>query len=592
MAMTIPFVPSQNTGQGTITLAHATSAYSALWWTSQTIASIPAESVGWLVAQGWGVVNVEYDETTTPPTPYYNMGRQSLQNWQILQSLLNSWTIAYNEARDVNSFRYNQVVENWATMLSSSHTHFDAETTEQNASVSLYLGNLATYMDQVDVLIEENRAATTANAATVSSALSVMNAKLSDLEGNYTTHAATITNLIASQLSYLVEFVAGLDAQLSSLDTTSASYQSTAATLLATADGTVATYEGQVEALLASVLADYTAFTSEIDDILDSATTTLNSHAADYESILALLLADYTTHETTATGYLTGLGTTELARIAEKFASTLSAQLQQLVDRGMYSGALVVDVTARNTRDKNEEIAQLNDKLNREKLTNEHQLYEQKVGLRKSTLDGKDRLHNVRHEVLRYKALQLSQLHAALADVRNRTLGTRNSLYATREGYLKLSLASRSDMYEKATAVIAQHIAGVSGKATAQQQVTAAIAATRDRLLGGLQDAVKGVLAGKERFAALMLQNGSTLAEQRNRIVVEKMNEHATRLTGLEKTHADNMKLMAYQLDERNKLIMGLYGFVERRTDIGPSIEDLAKICTSLGDAGGGWLSP
>jgi hypothetical protein len=52
------------------------------------------------------------------------------------------------------------------------------------------------------------------------------------------------------------------------------------------------------------------------------------------------------------------------------------------------------------------------------------------------------------------------------------------------------------------------------------------------------------------------------------------------------------MKLMAYQLDERNKLLVGIYGFVERREDIAPKFDDLAKICTSLGDAGGGWLSP
>ena len=57
--MTIPNVPAQNTGQGTITLAHETSPYSGLWWTSQTIANIPAESVGWLVAQGWGILAIE-----------------------------------------------------------------------------------------------------------------------------------------------------------------------------------------------------------------------------------------------------------------------------------------------------------------------------------------------------------------------------------------------------------------------------------------------------------------------------------------------------------------------------------------------------
>jgi hypothetical protein len=50
--------------------------------------------------------------------------------------------------------------------------------------------------------------------------------------------------------------------------------------------------------------------------------------------------------------------------------------------------------------------------------------------------------------------------------------------------------------------------------------------------------------------------------------------------------------LMKYQLDERNKLIIGLYGFVERREDIAPRWEEFGKIVSGLGDSGGGWISP
>jgi len=64
------------------------------------------------------------------------------------------------------------------------------------------------------------------------------------------------------------------------------------------------------------------------------------------------------------------------------------------------------------------------------------------------------------------------------------------------------------------------------------------------------------------------------------------------RQEGLRGQHADNMKLMAYQLDERNKILVGLYGFVERREDVGPEFKQFAEICTSLGDSGGGWLTP
>jgi hypothetical protein len=52
------------------------------------------------------------------------------------------------------------------------------------------------------------------------------------------------------------------------------------------------------------------------------------------------------------------------------------------------------------------------------------------------------------------------------------------------------------------------------------------------------------------------------------------------------------MKLMAYQLDERNKILVGLYGFVERRDDVYPSFENLTQVVTALGDSGGGWVTP
>jgi hypothetical protein len=88
------------------------------------------------------------------------------------------------------------------------------------------------------------------------------------------------------------------------------------------------------------------------------------------------------------------------------------------------------------------------------------------------------------------------------------------------------------------------------------------------------------------------MDQASTLAEHKHKMILEKMNEYATRLEGLRGTHADNMKLMAYQLDERNKTLIGLYGFVERREDVGPSFKDLAEVCVALGDSGGGWITP
>ena len=93
------------------------------------------------------------------------------------------------------------------------------------------------------------------------------------------------------------------------------------------------------------------------------------------------LALEYSNHSDTAKAFLVDLGTTETARINEQFDATLSVQVQGLADRGFYASPIETDITARNTRDRNEELAAHNDRLMREKLANEHQLYGQQVTL-------------------------------------------------------------------------------------------------------------------------------------------------------------------------------------------------------------------
>jgi hypothetical protein len=150
----------------------------------------------------------------------------------------------------------------------------------------------------------------------------------------------------------------------------------------------------------------------------------------------------------------------------------------------------------------------------------------------------------------------------------------------------------RDSLYDQIQAVVKEN-AGVFDKLHAMQQEFSKWKMTvNEKLFAFLYGAIKDFMAGKDRYSVLKTEFASKLAEHKHRAIVEKMNEAAMRLQGLSDKHAEDMKLMAYQLDERNKLLVGVYGFVERREDVSPRFEDLAKICTSLGDAGGGWLTP
>ena len=70
------------------------------------------------------------------------------------------------------------------------------------------------------------------------------------------------------------------------------------------------------------------------------------------------------------------------------------------------------------------------------------------------------------------------------------------------------------------------------------------------------------------------------------------MGTYTARLDALAQSYDKGVQLMQYMLTERNNLHIGLFGIVERREDVAPAISDLAQISVSLGDAGGGWMTP
>ena len=662
--MTVPAVPSQAPGQSQLNLPDIANPYMSVWWTSQTASGVPENVMGWLVAQGWEITGVTWDNTTTPATARYALSKQGMQPWQVLLSLCNSYTIAANDARWANETRYNQIVANWTEMISSSQTHFDNQITEQNTQAGVYLADLDTYMDAIDTLISDNSTQIVADAATATTALEAMDTKLADLETNAAANAVTIGNLLTSQSNYLSTFLTDFAEKLDELDTnytahlahiqalldssdtvlsdftTSESTQTAALSaayteleaeldaLLATASTNLDNIVTDVGGILTSIASDYAAVDASVDSLLTTGLAATVSFGATCDSIVNFLEDDYNEHADTATAFLTDLGTTETARITEQFAATLSAQLQDLIDRGLYSSAVAADITARNIRDRDDQIQLHNDRINREKWENQHRLYEQQVAMRKNTLDGHDRVHAVRQEVWRYQASQIIGVYGLQQSMRDRTLAGKVNLYQFRDAYDRLSIDvqtrlhevgqsmrkllvdeaarlaqlsqsilqwkgdQRGRLMEQLQQIEGQHLAGIDKQHTAQQDVSRIAVSTRDTLLQQLQDAVKGFLAGKERYAASLMQNASTLADHKHKAIAELMNTSVARLEGWKTIADQNRTLMAMQLDERNKLLVGLYSFCERREDEGPSWADMTKTIAGLADSAGGWLAP
>ena len=567
-------VPYLAPNQSTIDLPRVANPYLSLWSSTHTISNIPDEAVGWLVAQGWQITAMSYDGTTVPPTPRYAMSKEAMQSWEVLLSLCNSYTIAANEARDANELRYNEIVLNWNALVDSTHLYFDSQDSQHSGDSDSYLAVISNCFNDVNTLIEANQTQVISDAELATAPLTEMNTKLAELETNADANTTTISAILTAQSGYLTSFLSDFSFTLDELDTHYAAHLSQIETLLTASDVDYAAHLADTETLLTASDEDYAAHLADTETLLTTAGIDLEDHATPYTANISSLDQDYSAHSITAPSYLTDLGATELARINEQFAATLSGQLQDLTDRGLYSAAVATDITARNARDKDEQIAALNDRLNREKLDNQHRLYEQQTGMRARVMDGRDRLYQTRQGVTQWQAGQQERLHQ------------------TQQGVTQWQAGQWDHLLEQIQQVETQKLAGIDRQYTAQQEVSRTEMSERDVLFAQLQDAVRAVADGKERYSNTLLQQASTVAEHKHRAIAEKLQEYAVNLEGLKYIAEQTIRLMQYQLEERNKLIIGLYSFVERREDESPEWKDISQLIAGLGDSGGGWITP
>ena len=297
------------------------------WYFTSIVAGISEEALPWMLAQGW-ILNSASTDGDGVKT--YLMARTKLLNQNVLLSLMIDFTNAFNEGRENNQRRYEDVGFAMQNMLDK------------------YQADMEDFRD--DKVFD-------ANAGYVT----LMLTNVSELGTDF-------DSMQADYDSYDSGDRAG---ELAKLKTPWS----------AAADTAQAEYDTMTSGLdLPAIIAD---IDSAMDDF-DAAITTFNTT---YATLGATLLTDFTTHQTLARGFLTDLGTSELARINENFANSLATQSQGLVDRGFYSSAITTDITNRNTRDRDDAIAALNDRLNREKLGNQHTLYEEQFKMRLGGLE-------------------------------------------------------------------------------------------------------------------------------------------------------------------------------------------------------------
>lgn len=352
---------------------------------AQSIGLVPDTVAPFLAAHGF-IVNGGTEHYIDGEFAGYllNMYRNKFSRLDAMQLLLNTQVFSFNEGRALNQTRYEDLVSNLQNLLSNNQADI---TSFLDTKVNNNVGYVTLLLSSID-----------------------------QLETDHTTFAADIAAIDTGSRA------TALAALKTAWEAASTAAESEYATMTAGLD-------------IPDILSDMNAALSAIDTALTYFTT---QHSA----LAATLASDYATHVTTATAFLTSLGTTELARINETFDDAQTANNQALVNRGFYSSAITTQMTLQVERERSQAIFELNDRLNREKWENQHRLYEQQFKMRLGALEASYKMFQGAAEVLAARLSHGGFSSRVRHEVAQLSINARLALLGIREKYYQFLLQS------------------------------------------------------------------------------------------------------------------------------------------------------
>ncbi len=547
-----------------------------------------------------------------------------------------------------NAVTINDLLAEQDANLQAYITDYDNQLAELEANVTAHIATVLGEVGALDTVLQDHVADYAQQfdllVANYNLHVADIDALMANVASNVSTYVADV-NAILTELD--TDFQA-VDTDLGTVSTTAGTLVSTYASdyqaILTLLGSDYTAQATTTRAIIAFLLPDYTAHAAESTSISDSLESDYLTHVGSVDGLLdglsateiARITEEFAAKLSVQLQMLVtrGLYTSALAiDITERNHRDRDEQIQLLNDRlnrerlDYYNKLYDLKWGVRGrVMDNEHRLYEQKRAMRTQMIDSEQRLYEQQLGMRTRTLDGKSQLHSVQQEVLRYQATLItgvygmlqemrnrvlsgkqaiysskdannrlgievqSRLYGLLQDVRQRVIDSTDRIYQLRDVYAKWSNAETHKLYEQLQQVQQQFIEAAERQHTAKQNVTRAEMSQRDILLQQLQTALTGLLGGKERFSNLLMQNASALADHKHKAILERMNTAAKRLDGWKSVAAENRTLMAAQLDTRNQLLIGLYGFVKDRTDEGPAFNDLTDIISGLG--GTGWVTP
>jgi len=630
----------------------------ATWFAEEDPVQIPDRTLGWHFAQGWVPDGDPVRDPDHPAAWLHPLKRNSLQNQVVLTKLIEQYTTAHNDGRTANDTRFDNLVAMYNDTLLKTQSHLNRAAARHNEFEVLYLTSLDSVVSVIDFYLNTTRSDASATFDEAAAALNAFSAKLDELGTGYgeyvtdlqailtkqqadlstfeantttlltqltsdfSTHQTAIGDLEATEDSEAAAHIAAYEIKLAELETTVTTAETDLLALVTDAENAFTGYQTAALAIVTAITGEYASLDSTITGLMTSLDTAVGSHQTTHAGLVALFLSDFTTHAATARALLTGLGTTELARINETFDNLLAANLQKLTDRGFYSSNQITQVTTRNERERTEAIGALNDRLAREKVSHEHALYGEQTEVRQRQVIGEQYTFKLTEMAIEFRAKWGERLYGLAVEAQKIYLGIRNGLHEAANHFIDRESAVReriagwrldtkkavadgqSRVYQIRDAINRWKTDSEFKQADALRAIRAArldvfsktlaasldvekfAATARESIVGKLNEYIAQHAAGVARYAEATIRNGQFLAGVRSQTVADAIRTRFEFCNGLEQADATQQKLLGYQLDARNNLAVAMFGFMERRTDSYPDIGAMGQIAMGLGDAG------
>lgn len=629
----------------------------ANWFEQETIENIPTTHVPFMFAQGWTVPDdaPPVADGNSPPQYIWTLTRNTFKAEPALTNLLTNYTKHFNDARAATDRQYDDVVMLWSDTLLKTQSHLNRAAAGHNAyevtlittlsdivsqiqtrAYTMLAGAGATFDEVVDALNtyvnELSRLGTgydtysaametilTTQSTSLSQFVSRAAALLTQLGSDYTTHDAAIADLESTEDSNLTSHVTAYEAKLDAMETAVSTVETQLLGLVDDAEAAYTEYRTEALSILTEMDTALSALSSGIDTQLDAMDAAIAGHEVTYDGLLALLTTDYDTHAGLTRGYLSDLGTTELARINELFDNLLASARQNLTDRGFYSSALVTQTDARVERERSEAITTLNDRLNREKVDHEHKLYAELTSVRDKSLAGEQYVHSLDDAAIKYRAEWTLRLHQQTVEFKKTVLdmrdnlrqaknqfiaqeqGVRTSVFGWGQDARKAVADGKDQVYQLRQAVIRwksdsefklaaelRSIRDATGdlyktELDARNGADAFAAGIREKILTLLNGYIAQYASGLNTYAQTNLANGQFLANVRENVIADIMKARFQYTTGLTQAQAKQHELHKFQLDSRNNLATALFRFMGDRKWEKPELQEFAQMVLTVG---------